>query len=68
VYTEATIAAATGAPLAQIMARIGHSTPRAALICQHATSDGDRAIAAALSDFAGGKVSPLGTRRNAGSA
>jgi hypothetical protein len=30
------------------MARIGHSSPRAAMVYQHATRDRDRAIAAAL--------------------
>jgi hypothetical protein len=30
------------------MARLGHATPRAALIYQHATEDRDRAIAVAL--------------------
>ena len=31
------LAAATGATLADLMARLGHSSPRAALIYQHAT-------------------------------
>ena len=30
------------------MARLGHSSPRAAMIYQHATSDRDQAIAQAL--------------------
>jgi hypothetical protein len=30
------------------MARMGHASPRAALIYQHATADRDRAIAEAL--------------------
>jgi hypothetical protein len=34
------------------MARMGHASPRAALIYQHATSDRDQATAAALSDLA----------------
>jgi glycosyltransferase A (GT-A) superfamily protein (DUF2064 family) len=33
------------------MARMGHASPRAALIYQHATEDRDRAIAAALSSL-----------------
>ncbi|HSH58980.1 MAG TPA: hypothetical protein VK988_04930 [Acidimicrobiales bacterium] len=33
------------------MARMGHSSPRAALIYQHATRDRDEAIASALSDL-----------------
>jgi len=55
-HTGATLAAATGATLAELMARLGHSTPNAAMLYQHATSDRDRAIAEALSEFAGAKV------------
>ena len=38
----------TGANLRQLMARMGHATPQAALIYQHATAEPDRAIADAL--------------------
>jgi hypothetical protein len=34
------------------MARLGHSSPRAAMIYQHATRDRDKAIADALGQFA----------------
>lgn len=44
--------AAPGTSLRELMARMGHSTPRAALIYQHATSDRDRLIAAALEELA----------------
>lgn len=44
-----TLAATTGASTKELMARMGHASPRAALIYQHATSDRDQAIAAALS-------------------
>ena len=48
-HTGKTLAAATGASTAQLMARMGHASPRAAaMIYQHATEEGDRAIAAAL--------------------
>jgi integrase len=47
-----TLAAATGASTRELMARMGHSSPRAALIYQHATADRDQAIAAALSEVA----------------
>ncbi|HXY43217.1 MAG TPA: tyrosine-type recombinase/integrase [Acidimicrobiales bacterium] len=47
-----TLAAATGASTRELMARMGHASPRAALIYQHATSDRDQAIAAALSEIA----------------
>jgi integrase len=51
-HTGATLAAATGATLAELMARMGHSTPAAAMRYQHAAADRDRAIAAALSAMA----------------
>ena len=50
-HTGATLAAATGATLAELMARLGHSTPAAAMLYQHASVDRDQAIAAALSEF-----------------
>jgi integrase len=50
-HTGNTLAAATGASTRELMARMGHSSMRAALIYQHATKDRDAAIAAALSDM-----------------
>lgn len=47
-HTGNTLAAASGASTKELMARMGHSSPRAALIYQHATKDRDRAIALAL--------------------
>jgi integrase len=47
------MAAATGATLAELMARLGHSTPGAAMRYQHAAQERDREIAAALSRLAG---------------
>jgi len=58
-HTGATLAAATGATLADLMQRLGHSTSSAALRYQHAAADRDRAIAEALSGFAEAKVVPL---------
>jgi integrase len=58
-HTGATMAARAGATLAELMARIGHSTPNAAMLYQHATSERDHAIAAALSDHATGNVVEL---------
>lgn len=58
-HTGATLAAATGATLAELMARLGHSTPQAAMIYQHAAADRDRVIAAALSELAAGEVVPI---------
>jgi integrase len=51
-HTGAVLAAQTGATLAELMARLGHSTPQAALRYQHAAAERDRAIAAALSRLA----------------
>lgn len=48
-HTGAVLAAQTGATLAELMARLGHSTPGAAMLYQHAAADRDRAIAEALS-------------------
>ncbi len=47
-HVGGTLAAATGASLKELMARLGHSSTRAALIYQHATRDRDQAIAKAL--------------------
>jgi integrase len=51
-HTGAVLAAATGATLAELMARLGHSTVAAAMRYQHAAADRDRVIAEALSDLA----------------
>jgi len=48
-HTGAVLAAATGATLAELMARLGHSSPGAALRYQHAAQGRDAEIAAALS-------------------
>jgi integrase len=47
-HVGGTLAAATGASLKELMARLGHSSTRAAMIYQHATKDRDEAIAKAL--------------------
>jgi integrase len=59
-HTGATLAAATGATLAELMARLGHSTPGAAMRYQHASADRDRVIAEALSKLATDNVTPIG--------
>ncbi len=58
-HVGGTLAAATGASLKELMARLGHSSTRAALIYQHATRDRDQAIAKAL----GGLVQQVRTTR-----
>ena len=59
-HTGAVLAASTGATLAELMARLGHSTPGAALRYQHASAGRDQAIARALSDLAA--ATPDGAR------
>lgn len=51
-HTGATLAAQTGATLAELMNRLGHSDVKAALIYQHAAADRDAEIARRLSEMA----------------
>jgi integrase len=51
-HSGAVLAASTGATLAELMGRLGHSTPGAALRYQHAAEGRDMAIARALSALA----------------
>jgi integrase len=51
-HTGATLAAQTGATLAELMGRLGHSTPGAALRYQHAAQGRDAEIARLLSVMA----------------
>jgi len=53
-HTGAVLAASTGATLAELMGRLGHSTAGAALRYQHAAEGRDHAIARALSALANG--------------
>lgn len=54
-HTGAVLAAQTGATLAELMGRIGHSSPQAALKYQHVARGRDVEIAAALSRLAKGR-------------
>ncbi|WP_067181683.1 hypothetical protein [Microtetraspora niveoalba] len=47
-HTGNTFASQSGATLRELMNRMGHSTTRAALICQHTAMERDQAIADAL--------------------
>jgi len=47
-HTGNTLAADTRTSLRNLMTRMGHDSPRAALIYQHASRDADRAIADAV--------------------
>jgi len=53
-HTGAVLAAQTGASLAELMGRLGHSTPQAAMRYQHAAKGRDAQIATALSALASG--------------
>lgn len=53
-HTGAVLAAQTGATLAELMARLGHSTPGAAMRYQHAAQERDVEIARRLSALVGG--------------
>jgi integrase len=55
-HTGAVLAASTGATLAELMSRLGHSTAGAALRYQHAAAGADKRIAARLSEIAGGAL------------
>jgi integrase len=52
-HTGATLAAATGATTKELMRRLGHSSPTAALLYQHAVDDRDADIARALDAMLG---------------
>lgn len=58
-HTAATMAALTGATLAELMARMGHSTSDAALVYQHVAAERDREIAAGIDKL-------IATRKKAG--
>ena len=51
-HTAGTLAARTGATTKELMARLGHASPRASLIYQHADEDRDRRIAEGLDRMA----------------
>jgi integrase len=53
-HTGAVLAAQTGATLAELMNRLGHTTPAAAMRYQHAAADRDLEIARRLSAMVGG--------------
>ena len=56
-HTGNTLASRTKASTKDLMARMGHDSARAALIYQHATSEADQEIAAALSGLVDGERS-----------
>ena len=54
-HTSATLAAQLGATLAELQARIGHSTPNMAMRYQHVAAERDAQLAARMSAFATGR-------------
>ena len=55
-HTGATMAAQAGATLAELQARLGHSTVGAAMRYQHATDERDRLLAARISELAASRL------------
>lgn len=53
-HTGAVLAAQSGATLAELMGRLGHTTPAAALRYQHVSEGRDAALAGRMSQLAGG--------------
>lgn len=51
-YTGLTLAAQSGATIAELQARAGHTTPSTVMLYQHATTVRDRAVADVLSALA----------------
>jgi len=56
-HSGAVLAATAGATLAELMSRLGHSTPAAAMRYQHAAEGRDRVVAAEMSKLATHKQS-----------
>jgi len=50
-HSGAVLAASTGATIAELMARLGHSTPAAAMRYQHAAQGRDQTIAELMSQL-----------------
>jgi hypothetical protein len=62
-HTGNTLTATAGANLRELMARMGHSSSRAALIYLHSTEERQREIADALGDLAAGELNrPAGRK------
>jgi len=63
-HTAAVLAAGQGATIAELMAWLGHASPQAAMIYQHALEDSKVRIAAGLSDLAEGTLpEPISSRK-----
>lgn len=62
-HTGASLVAATGATLADLMRRLGHATPSMAALYVHGNAERDRAIADALNGFYSSGAVPLAGAR-----
>ena len=67
-YTRNNRTAAAGANLRELMTRMGHSSPRAALIYLHSIDEGQREIADAMSDLAAQELERRTARRPSATA
>jgi integrase len=65
-HTGNTLAGEEGASLRELMERMGHASPRAALIYQHRNMDRDRAISDAMGKRALSELKRSGTKRARG--
>jgi integrase len=63
-HTAGTLAARTGATTKEIMARLGHASPNAAMMYQHATADRDRVIAHQLDAMIADVISAVPPKRH----
>ncbi|MEV3980849.1 site-specific integrase [Nonomuraea sp. NPDC049758] len=62
-HTGNTLAASAGASIRELMARMGHSSTRAAMIYQHSTDERQREVARKLDELARGALDTSGTQR-----
>jgi integrase len=62
-HTGSTFAAASGAAIKDLMARMGHDSERAAMIYQHQVRGADRAITRAIDAHRGSRAGPGRRRR-----
>ena len=62
-HAGATLSAQLAATTKELMARLGHASPRAALIYQHAARDRDHSLADALDEVAAPVITARDGRR-----
>jgi integrase len=62
-HYASTLAAATGASTRELMARLGHASPAAALRYQHATAERDHVIAQRMDELIAPHIAELSRLR-----